>query len=205
MDAISHPPAPVNEPTLDYAPGSPERTSIEAELAHLAASPLDLTATIGGRKVMGGGAEIEVVQPHEHKSVLGVLKNSTKRDAQAAVKAAADAAPGWRALSFDDRAAVVLKAADLLAGPWRSRLNAATMLGQSKTAWQAEIDAACELIDFWRFNVHYARRILETSRGSLHCQSHQRAGALASFLRCLCLDQRRRRWWAIAGRLAVPD
>ena len=160
MDAISTPPAPVNEPNLNYAPGSPERAGIEAELAHLGASPIDLTATIGGRKVMGGGAEVPVVQPHEHASVLGVLKNSTKRDAQAAVKAAAEAAPAWRAMSYDDRASIILKAADLLAGPWRAKLNAATMLGQSKTAWQAEIDSACELIDFWRFNVHYGRQIL---------------------------------------------
>jgi 1-pyrroline-5-carboxylate dehydrogenase len=160
MDAFSTPPAPTNEPNLDYAPGSPERTAVEAELAHLAAEPVELTATIGGQKKLGGGREIEVVQPHEHKSVLGVLKNATRRDAQAAVRAAADAAPGWRALSFDDRASVILKAADLLAGPWRARLNAATMLGQSKTVWQAEIDSACELIDFWRFNVHYARQIL---------------------------------------------
>ncbi len=161
MDAITTPPAPTNEPNLNYAPGSPERASIEAELAHLAANPLDLTATIGGAKKMGGGEDIAVVQPHDHASVLGVLKNSTKRDAQAAVQAATEAAPGWRAMSFDDRAAIILKAADLLAGPWRARLNAATMLGQSKTAWQAEIDAACELIDFWRYNVHYARGILE--------------------------------------------
>jgi 1-pyrroline-5-carboxylate dehydrogenase len=160
MDAITTPPAPVNEPNLHYAPGSPERAAVEVELAHLAATPVDLTATIGGRKVMGGGAEVPVVQPHDHASVLGVLKHSTKRDAQAAVRAAAEAAPAWRALSFDDRAAIILKAADLLAGPWRARLNAATMLGQSKTVWQAEIDAACELIDFWRFNVHYARQIL---------------------------------------------
>ncbi len=160
MDAITTPPAPVNEANLNYAPGSPERASIEAELAHLAATPLDLTATIGGQKKMGGGPEIQVVQPHDHASVLGTLKNSTKRDAQAAVKAASEAAPGWRAMSFDDRAAIILKAADLLAGPWRARLNAATMLGQSKTVWQAEIDAACELIDFWRYNVHYARGIL---------------------------------------------
>jgi 1-pyrroline-5-carboxylate dehydrogenase len=161
MDAFSTPPAPSNEPNLHYAPDSRERAAVEAELAHLAAAgPTDLTATIGGQKKLGGGAEIEVVQPHEHKSVLGVIKNSTRRDAQAAVRAAADAAPGWRALSFDDRAAIILKAADLLAGPWRARLNAATMLGQSKTVWQAEIDAACELIDFWRFNVHYARQIL---------------------------------------------
>jgi 1-pyrroline-5-carboxylate dehydrogenase len=160
MDAFTTPPAPTNEPNLSYAPGSPERTAIEAELAHLGASPIDLTATIGGAKKLGGGVEIPVVQPHDHARVLGVLKNATKRDAQAAVKAAADAAPGWRAMSFDDRAAIILKAADLLAGPWRARLNAATMLGQSKTVWQAEIDAACELIDFWRFNVHYARQIL---------------------------------------------
>ncbi len=160
MDAITQPPAPVNEPNLDYAPGSAERATVEAELARLAARPLDLTATIGGKKKMGGGAEIQVVQPHDHASVLGVLKNSTKRDAQAAVQAAAAAAPAWRAMSFDDRAAIILKAADLLTGPWRARLNAATMLGQSKTVWQAEIDAACELIDFWRFNVHFARQIL---------------------------------------------
>ena len=160
MDAITTPPTPVNEPNLDYAPGNAERVSLEAELAHLAASPIDLTAAIGGVRKMGGGAEIPVVQPHDHASVLGVLKNSTRRDAQAAIRAASDAAPGWRALSFDDRAAIILKAADLLAGPWRARLNAATMLGQSKTVWQAEIDAACELIDFWRFNVHYARGIL---------------------------------------------
>src|ERR1700712_4179403 len=160
MDAFSTPPAPTNEPNLDYAPGSPERAAVEAELAHLAADQLDLTATIGGQKRLGGGAEIEVVQPHEHKSVLGVMKNSTRRDAQAAVRAAADAAPGWRALSFDGRAAIILKAADLLAGPWRARLNAATMLGQSKTVFQAEIDSACELIDFWRYNVHYAKQIL---------------------------------------------
>ena len=92
--------------------------------------------------------------------MLGVLKNSTQADARAAVKAAADAAPGWRALAYDDRAAILLKAADLLAGPWRQRLNAATVLGQSKTPYQAEIDAACELIDFWRYNVTYGREIL---------------------------------------------
>ena len=92
--------------------------------------------------------------------MLGVLKNSTQADTKAAVKAAEEAAPGWRDLDFDDRAAVLLKAADLLAGPWRQRINAATVLGQSKTAFQAEIDSACELIDFWRYNVHYAREIL---------------------------------------------
>src|SRR3954464_9573587 len=109
---------------------------------------------------MGGGAEIPVVQPHDHAHVLGVLRNSTQADARAAIVAAREAAPGWAGMSYDDRAAVLLKAAELLSGPWRQRLNAATMLGQSKTAYQAEIDSACELIDFWRFNVHFAAQIL---------------------------------------------
>ena len=160
MDAITTPPAPVNEPNLMYAPGSPERTALETELAKLERKQHDFKAHIGGRRRSGGGREITVVQPHDHQHVLGVLKNSTTTDAEAAVKAAAKAAPDWRRLPFDERAAIILKAADLLSGPWRQRLNAATMLGQSKTAFQAEIDAACELIDFWRFNVHYARQIL---------------------------------------------
>lgn len=161
MDAITRTPAPVNEPTLHYAPGSVERAGLEAEIARLESVEHSFTATIGGEKRMGKGAEVQVVQPHDHQHVLGTLRHSTKADARAAIAAAADAAPAWRDLPFDERAAVLLRAADLLAGPWRQRLNAATVLGQSKTAWQAEIDAACELIDFWRFNVHYAREILE--------------------------------------------
>jgi 1-pyrroline-5-carboxylate dehydrogenase len=160
MDAITHPPAPVNEPNLTYAPGTPERAELEKELARQEGTEVELTAAIGGERRLGGGAEVAVVQPHDHSHVLGRFRGSTKADARAAVAAAADAAPGWAAMDFDDRAAVLLKAADLLAGPWRQRLNAATMLGQSKTAFQAEIDAACELIDFWRFNVHFARQIL---------------------------------------------
>jgi 1-pyrroline-5-carboxylate dehydrogenase len=160
MDAITSPPAPVNEPNLTYAPGTPERAELELELKRQEDRQLDLTATIGGRKKMGGGAEIPVVQPHDHGHVLGVLRNSTQADTRAAIAAAREAAPGWSALSYDDRAAVLLKAAALLAGPWRQKLNAATMLGQSKTAYQAEIDSACELIDFWRFNVHFGRQIL---------------------------------------------
>src|SRR6476659_4651199 len=159
MDAVTHPPHPVNEPNLTYAPGSPEREALLLELERQQRRQVNLRAHIGGRKRNGGGAEIQVVEPHDHHHVLGTLKGATHRDAEAAIKAAADAAPGWRAMSFDDRAAIILKAADLLAGPWRQRLNAATMLGQSKTAIQAEIDAACELIDFWRFNVHYAKQI----------------------------------------------
>jgi 1-pyrroline-5-carboxylate dehydrogenase len=160
MDAITHPPAPVNEPNLTYAPGTPERDALVAELERQERRQPTLRAVVNGRRRSGGGAEMTVVQPHDHQHVLATFKNSTTKDAEAAVKAALDAAPMWRAMPFDERCAILLKAADLLAGPWRQRLNAATMLGQSKTAFQAEIDAACELIDFWRFNVHFARQIL---------------------------------------------
>ncbi len=160
MDAVTHVPAPVNESVRAYAPGSAERARLEQALQTLASDQVDLTATIGGEQVLGGGSKVEVVQPHNHRHILGVAQNATHDDARAAVQAAQKAAPAWRAMSFDDRAAVFLKAAELLSGPWRDRLNAATMLGQSKTAAQAEIDSACELIDFWRFNVAYARSIL---------------------------------------------
>src|SRR3954471_4411403 len=161
MDAVTRVPAPRNEPVLNYAPGSPERAALEARLPEVAGLGLELTSTIGGTQRMASGEKFEVVQPHRHAAVLGPSAQATRADAEAAVRAAKDAAPGWAELSFDDRAAVFLKAADLLAGPWRQTLNAATMLGQSKTAYKAEIDSACELIDFWRFNVHFARQILE--------------------------------------------
>jgi 1-pyrroline-5-carboxylate dehydrogenase len=160
MDAVTRVPAPRNEDVLTYAPGSAERAELQLRLAELAAEPIELTSTIGGRQRMAGGPTFEVVQPHRHAAVLGTSAQATHADAQDAVRAAKEAAPGWQELSFDDRAAVFLKAADLLAGPWRQTLNAATMLGQSKTAFQAEIDAACELIDFWRYNVHFARQIM---------------------------------------------
>jgi len=161
MDAVTQVPAPVNETVLDYAPGSPERASLEVALAELGATQVELPHVIDGRRVTGTGRAIRVRQPHAHRSVLGTLRNATAAEGQAAVDAAKAAAPMWRELSFDDRAAILLKAAELLSGPWRARLNAATMLGQSKTAYQAEIDSACELIDFWRLNVHFARQILE--------------------------------------------
>ncbi len=161
MDAVTSPPDPRNEPVRDYAPGSAERAELEGTLKTLGtADPIDLTLTIGGQQRLGGGEPLDVVQPHNHRAVLGTLRGSTHSDAAAAIAAARAAAPEWRALSYDDRAAILLRAADLLTGPWRARLNAATMLGQSKTVQQAEIDAACELADFWRFNVAYGRRIL---------------------------------------------
>ena len=160
MDAVTQVPPPVNEVVRDYAPGSPERADLESALTRLGGEQVDLLMTVGGVKRRGGGAAIEVVQPHARASVLGTAYDSTVDDAHAAIAAARDAAPMWRELSYDDRAAIFLKAAALLAGPWRSTLNAATRLGQSKTAYQAEIDAACELSDFWRFNVHFGRQIL---------------------------------------------
>lgn len=160
MDAVTQVPTPVNEPVHGYAPGSPERARLEARLKELADHPVDLPMTIGGEKRMGGGERFDVVQPHNHQAVLGTYGNATEQDAQDAVDAALAAAPGWRAMAFDDRAAIILRAAELLSGPWRETLAASTMLGQSKTIQQAEIDTPCELIDFWRFNVSYARDIL---------------------------------------------
>ncbi len=161
MDAVTAVPLPTNEPVRSYAPGSAERTSLEARLKELgSADPVALTMTIGGEQRTGSGAAIDVVQPHRHAAVLGTLREADAGDVERATKAALAAAPAWREASYDDRAAVLLRAADLLAGPWRDTINAATMLGQSKTVQQAEIDAACELIDFLRFNVAFGRQVL---------------------------------------------
>jgi len=160
MDAVTTVPEPANEPVRTYAPGSPERASLLARLRELRGEHVELTQTIAGRRRMAAGERFAVVEPHRHASVLGTSANATDADVADAVAAAQSAAPGWAALPFDERAAVFLRAADLLAGPWRDTINAATMLGQSKSVQQAEIDSACELIDFLRFNVHYARRVI---------------------------------------------
>lgn len=161
MDAITAVPPPTNEPIHDYAPRSAERGRLSTALADLAAQPRDLPHVIGGRHRMGDGQRIDVVQPHRHRSVLGTLTNAGHAEATAAVEAALAAKAAWADTPFDERAAVFLRAADLLSGPWREKIAAATMLGQSKTAYQAEIDAPCELVDFWRFNVDFARQILQ--------------------------------------------
>jgi 1-pyrroline-5-carboxylate dehydrogenase len=160
MDAITNVPLPANEPIHDYAPNSPERTRLQTALTALADEPIDLPHVIGGAHRMGDGERIDVVQPHRHAVTLGTLTNAGHADATAAVAAAMAARADWAATPFDERAAIFLRAADLLAGPWRETIAAATMLGQSKTAYQAEIDAPCELVDFWRFNVAFARQIL---------------------------------------------
>ena len=166
FDAVTNVPVPVNEPVRHYAPGSTERAALEDRIKELAGEQAELTMAIGGEHRMGAGDRIEVVQPHNHRHVLGRLGNASDEDVAAAIEAARRAAPGWREMSFDDRAAIFLRAADLLSGPWRATINAATVLGQSKSAYQAEIDAACELIDFWRYNVHYARRLLSEQPAS---------------------------------------
>ena len=151
IEAVTRVPLPTNEPVKGYAPGSLERESLKRTLASLPAAPIEVGA--------GGGETYEVRAPSDHGLLLARVHQATTTDAQAAVAAAKAAKPGWAALDFDERAAVFLKAAELLAGPWRDRLNAATMLGQGKTVQQAEIDSACELIDFLRFNVAFAREL----------------------------------------------
>jgi 1-pyrroline-5-carboxylate dehydrogenase len=161
MDAVTNPPVPFNEPVRSYPPGSAEANSLSATLEQLSGVPHELTMNIGGVARMGGGDRIQVVAPHRHEQVLGEMGQASEEDVEAAVQAAQDAAPAWRDMSFDDRGAVLLRAADLLSTTWRDRLNAATMLGQSKSVQQAEVDSACELADFLRFNVHFARQILQ--------------------------------------------
>jgi len=166
MDAVTAVPQPHNEPVATYAPDSPQRASLQRRLGELGGQKIELTMTVDGQSRMAGGDAIDVVQPHRHAHVLGVTHNTTTADATEAVAAAKRAAPMWRAMPFAERAAIFLRAADLLSGPWRDTLNAATMLGQSKTCYQAEIDSACELIDFLRFNVHFGQKLLEDQPNS---------------------------------------
>ncbi|WP_067572415.1 L-glutamate gamma-semialdehyde dehydrogenase [Nocardia acidivorans] len=160
MDAVTVVPAPANEPVHTYAPGSRERALLTGRLAEISAGSVDVPLVIGGKHQPGSGERADIVMPHRHRQVLGTFTDTTHEEASAAVEAATTAAPAWRSLPFEERAAVLLRAADLLAGPWRETIAAATMLGQSKTVQQAEIDAPCELVDFWRFNVAFARQIL---------------------------------------------
>ncbi|MGB1015840.1 MAG: aldehyde dehydrogenase family protein, partial [Nannocystaceae bacterium] len=147
-------PKPVNEPIRDYAPGSPERASLKAELARQAATTVEISPRIAGRSVSTGSVA-KITMPHDHGHVLGTFHKAGAAEVQQAIAAAQNARAGWASLPWEQRAAVFLRAASLLEGPYRDRLNAATMLGQSKTAHQAEIDAAAELVDFFRFNVSY--------------------------------------------------
>jgi 1-pyrroline-5-carboxylate dehydrogenase len=157
---ITRPPAPVNEPAKSYAPGSREREELRARLDELAGDQLELPLVIGGEDV-ALSRTFDQVMPHDRDHVLAKVSKGDATHVQQAIDAATAAWPDWSRAPWEQRAAVILRAGELLSGPWRATLNAATMLGQSKTAHQAEIDAACELIDFWRFNVEYMTRIYE--------------------------------------------
>ena len=151
-------PTPINEPVLDYAPGSPERTALQVELARQADDVVEIPCLIGGERVFTGNVH-EVTAPCEHRRVLARVHLAGPAEIARAIETAEATRPAWSSLDPAARSAVLLKAAALLAGPWRARINAATMLCQAKTAHQAEIDAAAELCDFWRFNPFYADQL----------------------------------------------
>lgn len=152
-------PAPANEPIRSYAPGSPERASLKAQLEKMAGEQIEIPLIIGGKEIKSGNTA-NVVMPHDHQHVLATYHQADEEHVQMAVEAANKAWKEWSEYPWEQRVSIVLKAAELLAGPYRDTLNAATMLGQSKTAYQAEIDSACELIDFLRFNASYYQQIL---------------------------------------------
>jgi len=158
FNGVRRVPQPVNDPNRSYAPGTPERAELKARLSAMAAEKLDIPLVIGGKEVRTGRTA-QSVMPHNHTHVLGDYHLAGPEQVQQAIAAAAEARREWGSWPWEDRAAVLLRAAELLATTWRSTLNAATMLGQSKTAFQAEIDAASEMIDFWRFNAYFAQEL----------------------------------------------
>ncbi|MFN7014319.1 MAG: aldehyde dehydrogenase family protein, partial [Bacteroidia bacterium] len=153
-------PLAVNEPVKSYAPGSPEKIALKAAIKELKSKEQDIPMYIGGKEVRTGKT-VRLAPPHEHKHTLGYYHQGDKSHVKMAIEAALAAKPMWENLSWEHRASIFLKAADLIAGPYRAKMNAATMLGQSKNAFQAEIDSACELIDFLRFNVMYMAEIYQ--------------------------------------------
>ncbi len=157
-EAIVNLSLPQNEPIKEYLPGSPERAAIKARLREMAAAPIEIPLVIGGKEVRTGRTA-KVVMPHDHGHVLAIYHQAGPEEVRLAVRAACDAWREWPRIPWTERVSAFLKAAELLAGPRRAELNAATMLGQGKTVHQAEIDAACELIDFWRFNSHFVNRV----------------------------------------------
>ena len=158
MNAFYKVPVPKNEPVLNYAPGSKEKAELQAKLSELKSTTIDIPMHIGGKDIFTDNKKT-MHPPHEIAHLLGTYNYGTRAHVEMAIHAAQKAKKEWSDLAWDQRAAVFLKAAELLAGPYRARINAATMLGQSKNCYQAEIDAACELIDFFKFNVQYLTEI----------------------------------------------
>ncbi len=157
---------PVNEPVRSYGPGSPEKKSIKKRLDEMLSEEIEIPLIIGGKEVRTGDTA-QAVCPHDHKKVLATYHQAGAQEVAAAAEAAKAAWKDWSETSWEDRASILMRAADLLAGPWRDTLNGATMLNQSKTVFQAEIDSACEMIDFWRFNPYYMRTIYSDQPWSL--------------------------------------
>ncbi len=151
-------PLPVNEPVAGFAPGSPERSSLEARLDSMVTEVIEIPVVINGEEHRTGNT-IDALIPHDHGHVLAKAHQATPELIEAAIAGCESARPAWAAMPWEERAAIFLRASELLVGPWRDTINASTMLGQSKTVHQAEIDAACELIDFWRFNTHYMQQL----------------------------------------------
>jgi 1-pyrroline-5-carboxylate dehydrogenase len=157
-NAINNIIVPNNEPGFSYAPGSPERNSLKKKLDELYKGGIEIPVIINGEEIKSGSA-VDMKLPHEHNHVVGVHYQAGEKEVNMAIRASLEAREKWAKLDWEERLSVFLKAADLLSGPWRDTLNAATMLGQSKNPYQAEIDSACELIDFFRFNAYYATQI----------------------------------------------
>ena len=160
VNNVPRPPTPVNEPVLGYLPGSPERAALKAEIARQESEIIEIPCIINGKEVFTGDV-VEQVMPHDHSHVIARVHMATKANVDEAIQASLDAHQMWSTMPWEARAAIFLKASELLRGEYRAKINASTMLNQSKTCHQAEIDSACELIDFWRFNTVYAREIYE--------------------------------------------
>ena len=176
FNGIFRVPQPVNEPVLSYAPGTPERTELQAKLKELLAAGTEVPMIIDGKDVKNGSLA-NMVCPHDHQHVLGQYHQANALFVEKAIEAADRAKPQWSRMPWDARAIIFLKAAELLAGKYRQTLNAATMFNMSKTPHQAEIDSACELIDFWRFNPHFMEEVYGdqplSSPGVLNYMEHR--------------------------------
>ena len=185
-NAIFEVPKAVNEPVLSYAPGSPERAELKAAIAELKSKEIDIPMTIGGKKVTTD-QRLSIHPPHEISHTLGHFYKADASHVSQAIDAAMAAKKDWEAMPWQERAAIFLKAADLLAGPYRAKMNAATMLCQSKNAFQAEIDSVAELCDFYRFNVQYMTEIYQQQPESAawHLES---SGVSGSGRLCICAD-----------------